>query len=198
MDEFNERRYQRLIEVNTLIFEKAAAYDSAVLAGGYVGFFAIWASVKEDMPRWIVLGSGGLIAFSLLLYILFTVGSAVARQRDTTPLQSIIAQASSLQDFDTQWNAAIARNVRSANTVLRLWAFIFPASAITGIIAALLIGGAALAKSVDLAVWPTPHATKVFARCERTGKPCAPRQRCGGQPLTVVRAYGDGSTGSGK
>lgn len=174
MDEFNERRYQRLIEVNTLLFDKAATYDSAVLAGGYVGFFAIWATVKEDMPRWIVLGSGGLIAFSLLLYILFTVGSAVARQRSTAPLHTIIAQASDLEDFDVKWNAAVAKNVRSTNTMLRIWAWIFPTSAATGILAALLIGGAALAKSVDLIAWPTTHATKALAKCGHTGKSLAP------------------------
>ncbi|WP_155643195.1 hypothetical protein [Photobacterium leiognathi] len=58
-------------EVVTHIYGKANSYSNVIIAAGYVGFFTLWSSLKNNLPQWAILSSGALMLTSLIIFIGF-------------------------------------------------------------------------------------------------------------------------------
>ncbi len=61
--------------------DKSQAYNRVILAGGYAGFFALWAFVRDYMAPWEMLTTGLAMAFSLAVYIAVTVLTTIKMAR---------------------------------------------------------------------------------------------------------------------
>jgi len=57
----------------TLSYDKAAAYTTVIVFGGYAGFFAIWQLSKEHLSKGQALWAALLVLLSLLAFVLFEV-----------------------------------------------------------------------------------------------------------------------------
>lgn len=79
----------------------ASAYDSAITVAGYGAFFGLWAGVAKDITPVARAATAFLMGTSLLLYILWTLGSMVARHR-----------------FDAQFAASMKKNQDAATAFL--------------------------------------------------------------------------------
>jgi hypothetical protein len=60
-------------KLTTVSYDKAAAYTTVIIFGGYAGFFAIWQLSKEYLSKGQTLWSSLLILISLLSFVLFEV-----------------------------------------------------------------------------------------------------------------------------
>ncbi|NRQ42537.1 hypothetical protein HRH59_08110 [Rheinheimera sp. YQF-2] len=79
-------------EVVAHAYGKANSYTNVIIAAGYVGFFTLWGSLKNDLPLWAILVSGALILISLLIFIGFEIykmiSSSVQMHRISKRLQT--------------------------------------------------------------------------------------------------------------
>jgi len=85
----NEQRQRAASELATAqqklvatSYDKAAAYTTVIVFGGYAGFFALWQLSKEYLSREQTLWSALLILVSLLSFVLFEVVKMVLVTRD--------------------------------------------------------------------------------------------------------------------
>jgi len=76
----------------TMSYDKAAAYTTVIVFGGYAGFFAIWQLSKDYLSKGQALWAALLILISLLAFVLFEVLKMVLVTK------SVFARASVLRD----------------------------------------------------------------------------------------------------
>lgn len=71
-----EQQARRVLEVQKELvahaMERGQAYSRVILAGGYAGYFALWAFVRDYLGAWEALTSALLLALSLAVYIFYT------------------------------------------------------------------------------------------------------------------------------
>lgn len=58
-------------ELTSHAYAKANSYTNLIIVAGYIGFFTLWSSLKNDLPSWAILSSGFCILLSLLIFIGF-------------------------------------------------------------------------------------------------------------------------------
>ena len=63
---------QRLVAMQSQMFDKAANYNNIVITFGYAGFFAIWNFVSDRMHSWDTTAIALLLGSSLLVFIFWT------------------------------------------------------------------------------------------------------------------------------
>lgn len=61
--------------------DKGKIYTQGLLAGGYAGFFAFWAFMKNKMNDFLFAGSGFFMVISLSVFIFYTVWQNIASNR---------------------------------------------------------------------------------------------------------------------
>ncbi|MEZ8053084.1 hypothetical protein [Vibrio atlanticus] len=121
-------------EVVSHTYGKANSYSNIIIAAGYVGFFSLWSSIKQDLPEWAVFSSGGLILLSLMIFIGFElykmISGAVHLRKVTSKIQSpTINTLSEIQHIEQQ------ANLRNA----RIWVFTVVPTVISGFAAGLIL-----------------------------------------------------------
>lgn len=68
-DSYQKDLQGKLIELQSKSTRTAAAYDNAVMLGGYVAFFALWSGVQENVSLMCRLATVGMIGISLVCYL---------------------------------------------------------------------------------------------------------------------------------
>lgn len=66
-------RVEVVKELVTHIYGKATAYTNLIIIAGYVAFYTMWGSVKNDLPTTWMLLAGLLITFSLIMFVSFEI-----------------------------------------------------------------------------------------------------------------------------
>lgn len=72
-----ERQVQAAQEFIERLQSNSVSYTNLILAAGYAGFFALWATLENDLPRWLHSLSAFLIVLSLLLFVAWEVTKMV-------------------------------------------------------------------------------------------------------------------------
>lgn len=62
-----------LIDVQTKVFDRAAAYTNLIMFGGYAGAFAIWNFTRDHLTAWAEIWAALLLIISLVTFIFFEV-----------------------------------------------------------------------------------------------------------------------------
>ena len=97
-----EKRAAEITELQnkliTVTYDKAAAYTTVIVFGGYAGFFAIWQLAKDHLSKGQTLWSALLVLVSLLAFVLFEVIKMVIVTR------SLFKRAAVLQEPAVQSN----------------------------------------------------------------------------------------------
>jgi len=118
------------------IFDQASNYTKLVLGLGYAGFFAAWSGTKANLRPVELIGSALLMCLSLFAYIIFEIfqsrflskaGIDLARTLNKPGLEM-----SALEEYKK-------RTIEAQTSYFKLWRFIFPFCAITGVLAALVL-----------------------------------------------------------
>lgn len=135
----------KLIELNSKTFSTAAAYDNAVMLGGYVAFFALWSGVQGNVSAVCRLLTVALMAISLMCYMGWQIIQMLTRQWYEWKCASILNAANDASRFNAAWLKA-AREYEIANgRLFRFWPFLFVPAVALGFFAAGLLAYNALA-----------------------------------------------------
>lgn len=78
-------------EIISHAYGKVSSYSNLIIIAGYIGFFTLWSSLKNDLPNWAILSSGFCILLSLLIFIGFEIykmiSSSIKMHRFSKALQ---------------------------------------------------------------------------------------------------------------
>lgn len=81
---------QQIVDYQQKTFELSAAYNQVIVLGGYAAFFAVWSATVSSLPAWAVLLTGGLILFSAIFYIGWTVANMIVMSRRSVEMMKAI------------------------------------------------------------------------------------------------------------
>lgn len=68
-----DKMLENITKINAGVYDKAIAYNNAVLITGYASFFAIWTIAKPILNSWIAITSILLMIFSVTIFVLFEI-----------------------------------------------------------------------------------------------------------------------------
>ena len=157
MDQEMRQRLELVTAASSASFDKAAQYDTAVVGIGYVGFFALWAGVSGDVPKWTALASVSLITLSLLTYIGWIIVQMLGRHVASEETKKLLAENDVFGDrFLDRWNGAVLKQQRVTTVMLRVWRPLFFLSFSAGVLGGALLSGAAGYGAVDKLISPKP------------------------------------------
>ncbi len=124
-------------ELQSSLYDKASSYTKLVMALGYGGFFAAWSGTKPYLSPKLIVASALLMTISLVFFIAFEVVQAMV----TSYLSIQFVSNSNNPDgkiLETL-QAHKSRQLKLTSILITVWKFVFPVSAITG-----LLGGGVL------------------------------------------------------
>ena len=139
--------YEATASYQTRILEASSGYNQVVVLAGYAGFFTIWSAVREDIPHWLLLVSGLLMAASLIVYVGWTVWSMILSRTGMQRLLNEIAKGP--DGYLERVQAAEAKNITQVNAYMRLWKPVLWLSGAPALLGGLLLAGAAFASVIS-------------------------------------------------
>ncbi len=139
--EVEQRQFlSELTDIQKSIFDQASNYTKLVLGLGYAGFFAAWSGTKARLGPVELVGSALLMCLSLFAYIVFEIFQARFFSRTAIDLARTLnrsGQIAALQEYKR-------RTAEAQERYFKVWSFIFPFCAGTGILGAIILIGAFL------------------------------------------------------
>lgn len=133
--------YEALGSYHSRLLEASSGYNQIVVLGGYAGFFTIWAAISSDLPRWMVLLTGGLIVASLIIYVGWTVASMVILRSHMQRMMNEIAEG--LEGFLERALAAETKSITTSNKLMRFWKPVLWAAGLPALVGSVLLAGGA-------------------------------------------------------
>lgn len=117
-----ERVRHILIDIQTKVFDRAAAYSNLIMFGGYAGGFAIWNFTREILGNqaevWVAL----LLTISLATFIFFEVFKMIFTSMGTFKQRAVLTKVlppdqflAKLQELEQ------SQNMRIAKWVIPIW-----------------------------------------------------------------------------
>lgn len=136
--EIDQREFfENVATYQSRLYATSAAYNQVVVLAGYAGFFAIWASLKPDMARWVIQTSGGLMVVSLILYGGWTVVQMYVGKVHSGHMLAEIAKGR--EDFHRRIGAAEARGIAASQSLMRWWKPVVWSSGLAALAAGLIV-----------------------------------------------------------
>lgn len=145
--------YDKYVSAQAEVFAKARDYTNVIIVAGYAAFFGIWAGLVHDVPAWVRLAAGGLMAVSLLLFVSWELLVMHRRVASGARLGAVLKDIAYPADFEAAWDEAVAENARRDLRLARFWPLIFYPTCATGLIGGGILGFAALAQLAQLRSW---------------------------------------------
>jgi hypothetical protein len=135
----------KLIDLHSKTYSTAAAYDNAVMLGGYVAFFALWGSVQESLTPVCRLATAALMGISLVCYIGWQVIQMLTRQWFEWKCADVFKSAGDPATFNTEWSKASQNHEIATARLMRFWPFLFVPALVFGFAGAIILSYNALA-----------------------------------------------------
>ena len=124
-------------EYQSRLMDSAAAYNQIIVGAAYAAFFGIWSTVRDEIPLWILLASGGAILISLIVFVAWTVLQMYQLQSQN--MKTLQTFADGIEGFDERFRTAIAQGLENQDWVPKSWKWVVLASGGMGFIAAALL-----------------------------------------------------------
>lgn len=143
-DEVRERAqafFEAAAAYQSRMLEASSGYNQIVVLGGYAGFFAIWSGTAAALPRWLVLVSGALMGFSLIVYVGWTIYGMIVRASHMQRMMDEIKKGP--EGFLPRVQAAEAKGAIAVNHYMRFWKPVLWAACAPALVAACLLAGGA-------------------------------------------------------
>lgn len=131
-------------EIISHSYNSANVHFNVVVAAGYVGFFALWGSVKEDVPAWSILPSGALILVSLSIFIAFEVWKSISVGSGMRGVSKRLKGMEGADSVEDAWRLRVEITEilnRSALRQARVWVFVTIPCVSTGLLAGIILAG---------------------------------------------------------
>jgi len=128
-------------EFQSRLFDASTAYNQLIVIGGYGAFFAVWSAFASHISRVVLLLSGMLMTISLVVYVTWTVVNMYRLQGSNIAASETFGEG--VEGFEERYQAAIASGHGKSAELLRYWKPVVWLAGLTGLGAALLLGGAA-------------------------------------------------------
>lgn len=152
--------YEVTASYQSRMLEASSGYNQVVVLAGYAGFFTIWSAVRTDIPHWLLLISGALMGFSLIVYVAWTVCGMILSRNAMQGMLNEIAKGP--EGYLARIQAAEAKNVGVMNRAMQFWRPVLWSSGLPALVAGVLLAGGAF----DSVVWP--HGTSTPSSCATT------------------------------
>lgn len=141
----------KLIDLQSKSTSSAAAYDSAVMLGGYVAFFALWGGVEQNVTTTCRLLTAGMMCVSLVCYMAWQVLQMLTRQWFEWKLVAVFNQARDPPKFNSEWLKVSQEHGIATAKVMRFWPWLFVPALLFGLAGAITLSYNALAVVLQ---WP--------------------------------------------
>lgn len=128
-----------IIDSQSVMFDKAAAYNNIVTTLGYAGFFAVWQTIRSEMKPWDNTLIAILLGVSLLLFVGWNILTMVVNSKRSIKIGRALSSSEDPDVLLIRYRQAEA----DANVItLRYyanWQWIFMLALFTGFLAGLLL-----------------------------------------------------------
>jgi hypothetical protein len=138
-DEAAEKRKDRIIEIQSKLFDRAATYANLILIGGYAGAFTIWNSTRAQLSPRMNIVIALLLGISLAVFIFFEVYKMTRNAIHTRRIAEILTTATSSRDFLDKVGAADRRASVESIRATAVWRACLAISVLTAILAIFLL-----------------------------------------------------------
>lgn len=154
-DEAAEKAKDRLVEINSRLYDRATAYTNLILVGGYAGAFTIWNFTRKELPSKATIACALLLSISLAVFVFFEVYKMVSGTIRFNKISAILRTATSSRDFVGKY---VQLDKEAAETNLlntRIWAVCLTACVLTALIPILDLIYNFFAILIGLPMWPS-------------------------------------------
>lgn len=120
-EEAAEKAKERIIEIQSKLFDRAAAYSKLIVLGGYAGAFTVWANTKSQLTLRANVFIATFLGLSLAVFIFFEVYKMFSNAMYFRRTSEMLAKATSPMDFLSKWKAAEDNNARDRLIHYKAW-----------------------------------------------------------------------------
>lgn len=139
--------YQETAHYQQQMYDASSTYNQVIVLAGYAAFFGVWSAFSNEIPKWVMLLSGGLILVSVIVYVGWIVANMLMIK---TGNDRIIRQIEGgLVGFRERTLEAERQNVRAVLKMMRFWKPVVAIAGGSALIGSVLLAGSAIANAVD-------------------------------------------------
>lgn len=153
-EEAAEKAKDRLVDINSRLYDRAAAYTNLILLGGYAGAFTIWNFTRLQLPAKATIASALLLGISLAVFVFFEVFKMTQGAIHFLRVRALLASATSSNDFLLKWRQAEIQSASSNLLQVRMWAACLFICVISALLAIVLLFYNFFAFLTGLPLWP--------------------------------------------
>lgn len=147
-----KERMDKVIQMNTQVFDKALAYSTAIKAVGYAGILALWAMSRDVQPpkstNLVII----LVAMSLTIYVCWEIVGMVTRAHSAAKFVSIINK--NPEDFFQILKSYEADQVKTSARLHSIWRYVLYPTIVTALLAVIVMIYNSAASLFGFAHWP--------------------------------------------
>jgi hypothetical protein len=133
-----DKQVQTALEIMNRMQVGHAAYTNLVIAAGYAAYFALWSTLKGDLPSWLYALSGMLMTLSLLTFMVWEIMKMIWSAVAFRHIENRLASRPASSEAVTQWQKEILAFDRRVN---RIWIWFLAPTILFGLIGGLCLIG---------------------------------------------------------
>lgn len=122
-DEAADKAKDRIVEMQSRIFDKAAAYTNLILIAGYASAFAIWNLTKALLSPKTTIAVALFLGLSLVCFIFFEVYKMVMNANYYSKFSVIMKDVNSPHDFLQKYKIFETNIHRNSVGFKKVWVF---------------------------------------------------------------------------
>ncbi|NGM86069.1 hypothetical protein G5B35_01980 [Parapusillimonas sp. SGNA-6] len=119
-------------------YDKAIAYNNAVIVAGYAAFFAIWSATKPALTHWISIATALLMVTSATIFIGYEIFKMVQSSRSLLSLRGIVNDVEARKSpsiFQSRMEAFEGSCRRQSLRYMKVWAVVLVVTVSTAVTA---------------------------------------------------------------
>ncbi len=99
-----------VIEIQSKLFDRAAAYSNLIMLGGYAGAFTIWANTKAQLSPKANVAVATLLGVSLVVFVLYQVVKMLGHLWHFQRVRRLLSDNLTLPEFFAKYNELQSRD----------------------------------------------------------------------------------------
>lgn len=135
-EEAANKTREAIIELQSAVFDRAAAYTNLITLGGYAGGFTLWAYTRDQLGPTATIAVALLFGISLATFVFFEVYKMVVTQQSTIKQVRLATEALPPDEFLRRL-VVLQQEARRTllTTLLRIWTVVMFICVGTGLLA---------------------------------------------------------------
>ena len=138
----SNRALEDAVKAQSLLFDKAAAYNNVVSTLGYAGFFGIWTIVAPSLQASANAFVALMLGFSLAVFVWSTISTSIRLAFNSRRFAIIAGSDFKTHDEEIQAHRNAEDKINRANLIAqKQWPYIFSASILPAVVAGFYLFG---------------------------------------------------------